>query len=486
MPVRNLLGVVVVLATVSGLVMPGAASGAVPGPGRPLYVTNSGRGFDGSLGEHPVSTFATDGTGAPAGVGEPVPTGAGARGIVFTPDGRRAYVVALTESAIYPYAVGQRGALTPLGSPVPVGGESPFSIAISPDGRSLFTANQVSGTVSVFSIGQDGRPALRGTPVSTGVLNPRNVAVTPDGRFLFVSHGIPVDTDPDAVVTFPIRPDRTLGPARPPVPAGAAGTGIVISPDGRFCYIAASTSDAVYAFRIGHDGSLVSVPGSPFPAPKTPEGVAITPDGRHLYVTSVATRPVLSPADQGIWTFTIGTDGALTAAGPRLSGVAGPGITSTPDGRRLYVSDFFTDTVFGFDITPITGTLNQIPGTPVPSRGKAPAFEAIGTLPNQGPLAAQTTHPRPAGQPTLFDATSSTDPDGQIARYDWDFGDGTVVRDAGPSPDHSYRHPGAYRVTLTVTDNEGCATTPVFTGRATLCHATPAARSTRLIIIRPR
>jgi PKD repeat protein len=59
------------------------------------------------------------------------------------------------------------------------------------------------------------------------------------------------------------------------------------------------------------------------------------------------------------------------------------------------------------------------------------------------------------GAPVTFDGTGSDDPDGDIVRYDWDFGDGTTVTDAGPAPDHTYAEDGRYRVTLTVTDNSG-------------------------------
>jgi hypothetical protein len=192
---------------------------------------------------------------------------------------------------------------------------------------------------------------------------------------------------------------------------------------------------------------------------------------------------VLSPDDRGIWTFAIGEDGALTTVGPRIAGVPGPGITSTPDGRRLYVSDFFSDSVSAFDITPSTGVLEKIAGQPAPSGGKAPGFDAVGVLPNQGPVASFTPRARPVGRPTAFDGTGSADSDGQIARYDWDFGDGTVLRDGGSAPTHGYRRPGGYRVTLTVTDNEGCSTTLVFTGRSALCHGSSAARTARLVII---
>jgi PKD repeat protein len=52
-----------------------------------------------------------------------------------------------------------------------------------------------------------------------------------------------------------------------------------------------------------------------------------------------------------------------------------------------------------------------------------------------------------------FDAGGSSDADGAIARYDWDFGDGTSGR--GPTPTHVYDKSGTYRVTLTVTDDSG-------------------------------
>ena len=51
-----------------------------------------------------------------------------------------------------------------------------------------------------------------------------------------------------------------------------------------------------------------------------------------------------------------------------------------------------------------------------------------------------------------FNGASSSDPDGSIVAYDWDFGDGATSTLAAPT--HTYA-PGTYNVTLTVTDNEG-------------------------------
>ncbi|WP_455219768.1 PKD domain-containing protein [Kaarinaea lacus] len=52
-----------------------------------------------------------------------------------------------------------------------------------------------------------------------------------------------------------------------------------------------------------------------------------------------------------------------------------------------------------------------------------------------------------------FDGSGSTDPDGNIVSYEWDFGDGNTG--TGVSPSHTYTAAGTYDVQLTVTDDSG-------------------------------
>lgn len=57
-----------------------------------------------------------------------------------------------------------------------------------------------------------------------------------------------------------------------------------------------------------------------------------------------------------------------------------------------------------------------------------------------------------------FDATTSSDPDGQVAAVSWDFGDSSPAAD-GVTVGHSYASAGSYRVTVTVKDDRGATST---------------------------
>ncbi|NQE45677.1 hypothetical protein C5S31_06635 [ANME-1 cluster archaeon GoMg2] len=58
-----------------------------------------------------------------------------------------------------------------------------------------------------------------------------------------------------------------------------------------------------------------------------------------------------------------------------------------------------------------------------------------------------------------FNASNSTDPDGTITNYEWNFGDGNVTNTTEAIINHSYASTGVYTVNLTVTDNDGATNT---------------------------
>jgi vibriolysin len=70
---------------------------------------------------------------------------------------------------------------------------------------------------------------------------------------------------------------------------------------------------------------------------------------------------------------------------------------------------------------------------------------------NQPPVASFTASP--SGLGVSFNGSGSSDPDGSIASYAWNFGDST--NGAGATTSHTYAAAGTYNVSLTVTDNQG-------------------------------
>lgn len=152
--------------------------------------------------------------------------------------------------------------------------------------------------------------------------------------------------------------------------------------------------------------------------------------------------------------------------------------TQSPEGMRLYVdgvlvasnpsavSSTFTgfwragyDRVWSGSTTSFfAGSLDEVAVYPralslaqIKNRFRAGG----GTVANTPPIASFTFSA--AGLRTAFSAASSSDPDGTLSSYAWDFGDGTTA--AGPTPERLYRAGGSYTVKLTVTDNAGASRT---------------------------
>ena len=73
---------------------------------------------------------------------------------------------------------------------------------------------------------------------------------------------------------------------------------------------------------------------------------------------------------------------------------------------------------------------------------------------NQAPIAdANNPYNGTVGVPLDFNGSHSSDPDGDIVAYEWNFGDNSTG--TGVTPTHTYTAAGTYSVTLTVTDDMG-------------------------------
>ena len=98
----------------------------------------------------------------------------------------------------------------------------------------------------------------------------------------------------------------------------------------------------------------------------------------------------------------------------------------------------------------------------VPSIGKVIYLGAAQDQ-NQPPVSIITASPTEAGAPVTvtFNGSGSTDSDGFIAAYTWDFGDGQSSTSINPQ--HTYTVPGDYLARLTVTDSGGLTGTSTVT-----------------------
>jgi YVTN family beta-propeller protein len=248
-------------------------------------------------------------------------------GVVWSPDGRRAYASAGGGNKVRTYAFdGQR--LTE-GASIPVPG-FPVGLAVSPDGRTLVAAENQRDAAAVIDLASG---SVTNVPVGTcaGVhpaagpatpqCQPYGVALTRDGATAYVTNWgehsvsaidvrarslvgqVQVGTHPNAVTVSPVRPElyvangdsdtvsvidaasravtRTLdlAPYRG-APEGSNPNALTVAPDGRTLYVANAGNNDVDVISLAGRGRIVGM----IPTAWYPTGVDVAPDGRTLLV----------------------------------------------------------------------------------------------------------------------------------------------------------------------------------------------------------
>lgn len=188
--------------------------------------------------------------------------------------------------------------------------------------------------------------------------------------------------------------------------------------------------------------------------------------GADRVITATSTDPTGNTSE-------LATNAALPAANPanltptpsfvtsclRLACTLDASASSDPDGAVVHHVWDFGDATSGAGVAP------------------AHAFAANGTYDvtltvhdDQGAIASTTQSvvvfdepPTAAAsascqfQYCTFDGTASSDPDGAVANWAWDFGDGSVG--GGSSAEHTFAADGTYTITLTVSDDDGISNT---------------------------
>lgn len=365
---------------------------------------------------------------------------------------------------------------------VVVSGE-PVDVAITPDGTRAYVANKSTNTVSVID-------TLTNRQIGTIVVRtePDGIAITPGGRFAYVANfgDDSVSLIDTATNSLPIGP----------IQVGKEPQGVAISPDSRFAYVALK-SGGIDVIDTRTNSNIGSISGDALPHSR----LAIGPRGGRGFATNGASASVtaFNPATRNVVGAPIGIGGnpfgiaiipsggtayaaipgggaitpISTSLGVPLSGPVGgfPGagrVAIAPNGEQGYVTDST-----GSSVTVLDATRKA----PVGSIGVGSKPTGVAVVPDQGPVARLFVSPalRRLKQRLTFHAAGSTDPDGQITEYTFDFGDGGRVHGSKSTRVHRYRRPGQYVATLTVTDSEGCSTEQVYSGQTASCNGSPAA-----------
>ncbi len=143
----------------------------------------------------------------------------------------------------------------------------------------------------------------------------------------------------------------------------------------------------------------------------------------------------------------------------------------TATGTTVYIDDAKD----GHQLKPVTGVDNTAPlwvGGKTGCGSVATCDYYVGlvdyvrvyqgaSLDNQPPVAAFTSDCTADDGTCTFNAAGSSDPDGSIATYEWDWTNDGVFDGTGVNPTHDFVNPGTYSVKLRVTDNEGATDSAV-------------------------
>jgi PKD repeat protein len=159
--------------------------------------------------------------------------------------------------------------------------------------------------------------------------------------------------------------------------------------------------------------------------------------------------------------------GALGFNGTVVMDVSDLSVSGTDNTFSLTVTDNSSGspaTVSSFEIIDLvhsTQSASQDLVSAVSVDGTSKTFKVgfTTTVPNSSPTARMTASVVSGTVPldVQFDASGSTDPDGTISTYSWNFGDGTTA--TGVSRDKTFNTAGTFNVTLTVKDNDGATST---------------------------
>jgi 6-phosphogluconolactonase len=242
-------------------------------------------------------------------------------------------------------------------------------LSISSNGSFSFKTSLISGTAYAITVKTQpanpsqtctvskGNGTINGAPVDNVVVNcvtgPTSVTVDPSGRFVYAANT-------NGTVSSYIIDQITgaLTDLGTPVSAGTYPTSVTVGPSGKFAYAADTIGGTIYSYAIGTTGALGA--GTSVPAGKYPTSVTVDKSGQFVYVTNMG--------DNTISAYTLQGDGTLLelASSPFPAGMSPASIITVQlsASEFAYVANMNANTISAYPIDQTTGALGA--GTAVP------------------------------------------------------------------------------------------------------------------------
>jgi 6-phosphogluconolactonase len=264
----------------------------------------------------------------------------------------------------------ETGALR-LGAPtVPSGGSNPVAITTDATYANLYVANYGSDNVIHFAIAGNGVLTKADTLATT--TPPVALAVSENGKYLYVLTGATSATLTEYALT-----SGTIGAVIATEPLQVPGftgdsmvpTAITVLNDNSAVYATAydlsaynpggtvtSTANPgwVFGFGINSTGGLTTTTNSPYEAGIRPTGIVATPVNHYVYVTDFASNDIVGYQIQS------GDVLAYLINGPFYTASEPNGICIDPRGLFLYASDSLSDALSAYTVTLQNGTLTTL------------------------------------------------------------------------------------------------------------------------------
>ena len=290
--------------------------------------------------------------------GSPITAGAAVESLALHPSGKYLYAANSGSNTISLYTISSTGGLTEK-TPNQPAGTSPTLLVMDPSGNFLYVANSLSNDISVLAIGTDGTLSAvlqaGGGPTAPIGLSAMNMALAPSGNVLYI-------TGQEAqgwIEAFPVS-QGVLGTPTVTL-TGNNPFGLAIDSTGSHLYTANKQDSSISTFTINSDGSLTAL-GSPIGETfNGPVNLLIDKSGKYLYVANEGSSNLAA--------YSIGSDGGLTllTGSPFTTGSQPNFIASDSSGKYVFVGNQSSSVIQSFSLNTSTGALTSIGSYSVPA-----------------------------------------------------------------------------------------------------------------------